>query len=97
MLVTGRVVGAEASKRAFKKRSIALFFGGMVMARTLIATGIVDYIGAVRLHLGCQGDGRRLMFAVVALAAPICAFLPNATVVILLGPLVVAMCERSED
>jgi len=94
LLVTGVLSAQEASETINPAEAmIALFFGGMVMARTLIATGLFDYIGAVGLRL-VRGDGRRLMFAIVALTAPICAFLPNATVVILLGPLVVAMCER---
>ena len=37
---------------------IALFFGGMVMARTLISTGLFDYLGAIGLRL-VRGDGRR--------------------------------------
>ena len=94
LLVTGVLSAQEASETINPAEAmIALFFGGMVMARILIATGLFDYVGAVGLRL-VRGDGRRLMFAIVALTAPICAFLPNATVVILLGPLVVAMCER---
>ena len=93
LLVTGVLSAQEASETINPAEAmIALFFGGMVMARTLIATGLFDYIGAVGLRF-VRGDGRRLMFAIVALAAPICAFLPNATVVIL-GPLIVSMCER---
>ena len=72
---------------------IALFFGGMVMARTLISTGLFDYLGAIGLRL-VRGDGRRLLIAIAGLAAPICAVLPNATAVILIGPLIVAVCER---
>ena len=34
------------------------------------------------------------MIALAVFAAPICAFLPNATVVILMGPLVVGLCKR---
>jgi len=94
LLVTGVLSAQEASETINPAEAmIALFFGGMVMARTLIATGLFDYIGAVGLRF-VRGDGRRLMFAIVALTAPICAFLPNATVVILLGPLIVSMCER---
>ena len=94
LLVTGVLSAQEASETINPAEAmIALFFGGMVMARTLIATGLFDYLGAVGLRF-VRGDGRRLMFAIVALAAPICAFLPNATVVILLGPLIVSMCER---
>ncbi len=72
---------------------IALFFGGMVMARTLISTGLFDYLGAIGLRL-VRGDGRRLLIAIAGLAAPICAVLPNSTAVILIGPLIVAVCER---
>ena len=72
---------------------ISLFFGGMVTARTLIATGLFDYLGASALRF-VRGDGRRLMITIVAFAAPICAFLPNATVVILLAPLIVSLCQR---
>jgi Na+/H+ antiporter NhaD/arsenite permease-like protein len=79
LLVTGVLSAQEASETINPAEAmIALFFGGMAMARTLIATGLFDYIGAVGLRF-VRGDGRSLMFAVVALAAPICAFLPNAT------------------
>jgi Na+/H+ antiporter NhaD/arsenite permease-like protein len=94
LLVTGVLSAQEASETINPAEGmIALFFGGMVMARTLISTGLFDYLGAIALRL-VRGDGRRLMFAIAALAAPLCAFLPNATVVILLGPLIVALCQR---
>ena len=67
----------------------------MVVVRTLIATGLFDYLGAIALRL-VRGDGRRLMIAIVVITAPICAFLPNATVVILLGPLILTLCQRME-
>jgi Na+/H+ antiporter NhaD/arsenite permease-like protein len=75
------------------EETIALFFGGMVIARTLIPTGLFDYLGGVALRL-VKGDGRRLLIAIVAITAPICAFLPNATVVIMMGPLIVNICRR---
>jgi Na+/H+ antiporter NhaD/arsenite permease-like protein len=94
LLVTGVLSARDVSETINPAEAmIALFFGGMVMARTLIATGLFDYLGAIGLRL-VRGDGRRLLIAIAALAAPICAFLPNATVVILIGPLIVAVCER---
>jgi Na+/H+ antiporter NhaD/arsenite permease-like protein len=94
LLVTGVLSARDVSETINPAEAmIALFFGGMVMARTLIATGLFDYLGAIGLRL-VRGDGRRLLIAIAGLAAPICAFLPNATVVILIGPLIVAVCER---
>src|SRR5579864_9137787 len=40
--------------------AIALFFGGMVVARALVPTGIFDYLGARVLRL-VRGDGRLLL------------------------------------
>jgi Na+/H+ antiporter NhaD/arsenite permease-like protein len=94
LLVSGVLSAREVSETINPAEAmVALFFGGMVMARTLIATGLFDYLGAIGLRF-VRGDGRRLMIAIATLTAPICAFLPNATVVILLGPLVVAVCQR---
>ena len=96
LLVTG-VLSAQAMTETINPAEsiIALFFGGMVVVRTLIATGLFDYLGAIALRL-VRGDGRRLMIAIVVITAPICAFLPNATVVILLGPLILTLCQRME-
>ena len=94
LLVTGVLSARDVSETINPAEAmIALFFGGMVMARTLISTGLFDYLGAIGLRL-VRGDGRRLLIAIAGLAAPICAFLPNATVVILIGPLIVAVCQR---
>jgi Na+/H+ antiporter NhaD/arsenite permease-like protein len=41
-----------------------------------------------------RGDGRRLLMAVVVIGAPICAILPNATVVILVAPIIIRLCRR---
>jgi Na+/H+ antiporter NhaD/arsenite permease-like protein len=94
LLVSGVLSSQEASETINPAEGmISLFFGGMVMVRTLISTGLFDYLGAIALRL-VRGDGRRLMIAIVAFAAPICAFLPNATVVILVAPLIVTLCQR---
>ena len=73
--------------------TIGLFFGGMVVARALIPTGIFDYLGARVLRL-VRGDGRLLLVSIIVLTAPICAILPNATVVILFAPLLIRVCRK---
>jgi len=80
-MVTGVLSAEEASATINPGEStIALFFGGMVVARTLTPTGLFDYLGGVTIRF-VHGDGRRLMLVIVVIAAPICAALPNATVV----------------
>src|SRR5208282_870557 len=64
---------------------LALLFGGMVVARTLKPTGIFEYVGD-RFLRATRGSGRRYLLLLIALVAPICAFLPNATTVILVAP-----------
>ncbi|HVM77529.1 MAG TPA: SLC13 family permease [Stellaceae bacterium] len=94
LLMTG-VLSAQQTSETINpgEDTIALFFGGMVMARTLIPTGLFDFLGGIVLRL-VRGEGRRLMIAIVIIAAPVCAVLPNATVVILLAPLIVKLCQR---
>lgn len=67
---------------------LALLFGGMVVARTLEPTGIFENIGT-RFLILTRGSGRRYILSIVALVAPICAFLPNATTVILVAPIII--------
>jgi Na+/H+ antiporter NhaD/arsenite permease-like protein len=68
--------------------AIALLFGGMIVARVLIPTGLFEWTG-VQLYRIAGGSGRRLLLGTVALVAPICALLPNATVVVLVAPAVI--------
>ncbi|MGH8731440.1 MAG: SLC13 family permease, partial [Burkholderiales bacterium] len=74
---------------------LALLFGGMVVARTLGSTGIFDRVGTVYLH-ATQGSGKRFLLLLVALVAPLCAFLPNATTVILLAPIIIRVAAALE-
>ncbi len=67
---------------------LALLFGGMVVARTLEPSGIFENIGT-RFLILTRGSGRRYLLGIVALVAPICAFLPNATTVILVAPIII--------
>jgi Na+/H+ antiporter NhaD/arsenite permease-like protein len=73
---------------ASSQEPLALLFGGMVVARTLEPTGIFENIGT-RFLILTRGSGRRYLLGIVALVAPICAFLPNATTVILVAPIVI--------
>jgi Na+/H+ antiporter NhaD/arsenite permease-like protein len=74
---------------------LALLFGGMVVARTLASTGIFDRIGSVYLR-ATQGSGKRFLLLLIALVAPLCAFLPNATTVILLAPIIIRVATALE-
>jgi len=72
--------------------TLALLFGGMVVARTLAVTGIFERIGAVLLQ-ATGGSGRRYLLLLIAMVAPVCAFLPNATTVILLAPVIIRVAK----
>jgi Na+/H+ antiporter NhaD/arsenite permease-like protein len=52
LLLTGVLSARDVSETINPAEAmIALFFGGMVMARTLVSTGLFDYLGAVGLRL----------------------------------------------
>lgn len=74
---------------------IALLFGGMVVARTLKPTGIFEFVGAYFLR-ATRGSGKRFLLLLIALVAPICAFLPNATTVILVAPIIIRVAVALE-
>jgi len=67
---------------------LALLFGGMVVARSLVPTGLFDYIGSLFLR-ATRGSGKRFLLGLVVLVAPLCAFLPNATTVVLVAPIII--------
>src|SRR5262245_60695334 len=69
---------------------LALLFGGMVVARVLARTGAFERLGAVYLR-ATGGSGKRYLLLLVLLVAPVCAFLPNATTVILLAPVIIGV------
>jgi Na+/H+ antiporter NhaD/arsenite permease-like protein len=72
--------------------SIALLFGGMVVARTLVPTGIFELVGS-RFLRATGGSGKRFLLGLIVLVAPLCAFLPNATTVILLAPIIIRVAR----
>lgn len=67
--------------------TLALFFGVMVMVRAFEPTRIFEYL-ATQMVLLAKGQGKRLLWGIVAITTPICAVLPNATTVMLLAPLI---------
>ena len=73
--------------------SLALLFGGMVVARVLAPTGIFDNLGT-RFLLLTGGSGRRFLLLLTAMTSVICAILPNATAVILIAPIVIGVCKE---
>ncbi len=72
--------------------SIALLFGGMVVAHVLSKTGLFERLSAVYLQ-STRGSGKRYLLILVFLVAPVCAFLPNATTVILLAPVIIHVAK----
>ncbi|HSO84064.1 SLC13 family permease [Thiocapsa sp.] len=71
---------------------LALLFGGMVVARVIGKTGVFDWLGDGFLR-ATGGSGKRLLLLIVALVAPVCALLPNATAVILVAPVIIGVCR----
>ena len=72
--------------------TLALLFGGMVVARTLSTTGIFEFLGTVYLR-ATKGSGKRFLLGLFLLVAPLCAVLPNATAVILLAPIIIRVAK----
>ncbi len=74
---------------------LLLLFGGMVVAHMLGSTGIFDRVGSAYLR-ATRGSGRRFLLLLIALVAPVCALLPNATTVVLLAPVLVRVSKALE-
>jgi len=68
--------------------TFALLFGGMIVARTLTTSGIFEFLGALFLRK-TRGRGKRFLLGLVILVAIPCMFLPNATTVLLLAPIII--------
>lgn len=73
--------------------TLALFFGVMVLVRSFEPTNIFEYL-ATQMVLLAKGSGKLLVLGVIAITAPICAVLPNATTVMLLAPLIPPLAEE---
>jgi Na+/H+ antiporter NhaD/arsenite permease-like protein len=83
ILTLEQAIGYVASSHP----TLGLFFGVMVMVRTLQPTRVFDYLATQMVRMA-QGRGDRLLLGIVAITTPICAVLPNATTVMLLAPLI---------
>jgi len=68
--------------------TFALLFGGMVVARSLTPTGIFEWVG-IHFLRATRGSGRRFLLGLFVLIVPLCMFLPNATTVMLLAPVII--------
>jgi Na+/H+ antiporter NhaD/arsenite permease-like protein len=73
--------------------TLALFFGVMVLVRAFEPTKVFEYL-ATQMVLLAKGKGKRLLLGIVGITTPICAFLPNATTVMLLAPLIPPMAQE---
>jgi Na+/H+ antiporter NhaD/arsenite permease-like protein len=72
--------------------TMALLFGGMIVARTLRPSGIFDRIG-VQFLLVTRGSGKRFLLGLIMLVTVPCMFLPNATTVMLLAPVIIRVAN----
>jgi Na+/H+ antiporter NhaD/arsenite permease-like protein len=75
--------------------ALSLLFGGMVVARVLAKTGLFERLGDRFLH-ATGGSGKRYLLLLMLLIGPVCAFLPNATTVILLAPVIIGVARALE-
>ena len=72
---------------------IALLFGGMIVAGVLAPTGLFDWVGNRYLRF-TRGSGSRFLIGLVILVGTLCAFLPNATTVVLLAPVIIRVARE---
>jgi Na+/H+ antiporter NhaD/arsenite permease-like protein len=75
--------------------ALALLFGGMVVARVLASTGLFERLGELFVR-ATRGSGRRYLLGVIAVVAPLCAFLPNATTMLLVAPILIRAAQALE-
>jgi Na+/H+ antiporter NhaD/arsenite permease-like protein len=96
LIALGILNGADIAN-AFRSSNgpILLLFGGMIVARVLSTTGVFDLLGDFYLR-ATGGSGKRFLFLLIAVVAPSCAFLPNATTVVLLAPVIVRVARTLE-
>jgi Na+/H+ antiporter NhaD/arsenite permease-like protein len=74
---------------------LVLLFGVMVMVRAFQPTRLFEYL-ATKMVLWTEGKGSRLLLGIVGITAPISTFLPNATTVMLLAPLIPPLAQELE-
>jgi Na+/H+ antiporter NhaD/arsenite permease-like protein len=72
--------------------TFALLFGGMIVARTLTSSGIFEGLGAFFLKQ-TRGSGKRFLLGLTILVTVPCMFLPYATAVLLLAPIIITVAS----
>ena len=94
LVLTNVLTLSEAIEYIAKSHStLVLFFGVMILVRSLQPTKIFEYLGTQIVKFA-QGRGDRLLLAIVGITTPICALLPNATTVMLIAPLIPPIAEE---
>ncbi len=73
--------------------TLGLFFGVMVMIRSLQPTRIFEYL-ATQIAILAKGKGNSLLLGIVAITTPICTVFPSATTVMLLAPLIPPLAQE---
>lgn len=94
LLVALGILSGQDIADAFRTSTgpLSLLFGGMVVARILGTTGVFDLLGDCYLR-ATGGSGRRFLLLLVAIVAPLCAVLPNATTIVLLAPVIIRVAK----
>ena len=82
-----------AAEMAASYSTLALFLGAMVVARALQPTGLFARTAHLMVLLA-RGRGSRLLVGITLVTALISAVLPNATAVLLLGPVLVPLARE---
>ncbi|MBM9536516.1 SLC13 family permease [Desulfobulbus alkaliphilus] len=73
--------------------TLALLLGAMIVARTLQPIGIFNKV-ARRMLIVSRGRGSRLLIGITLVTVMLSAILPNATVVLILGPVLLPLARE---
>ncbi len=73
--------------------TLALLLGAMIVARTLQPTGLFNRV-ARRMLIVSGGRGSRLLIGITLVAVMLSAILPNATAVLILGPVLIPLARE---
>lgn len=94
VLIVLGILGSNDIANAFGTSAgpLSLLFGGMIVARVLRTTGLFDLLGDFYLR-ATAGSGKRFLLVLMVVVVPLCAFLPNATTVVLLAPVIIRVAR----
>ncbi len=82
-----------AAKITAAYSTLALLLGAMIVGRALQPTGLFRGLARVMLVVA-GGRGSRLLIAVTLMTVALSAFLPNASAVLLLGPVLIPLADE---